>query len=375
MEIAKFGVEDWLNVWENDAVYDIAGSSISSMTVEEIIRCGPKTKEEFFNELLNKKMNYGWIEGSPEFKTEVCKLYKNVEPEQVLQTNGATGANFIALFGLINPGDHVISMHPTYQQLYDIPKALGADVSFWEIDEENDWLPHLDDLRKIIRPTTKMICINNANNPTGSVMDEKYLNELVEIAKEVGAFILSDEVYKPFTDEINVPSIIDLYDKGIVSNSMSKTYSVPGVRVGWIIANKHTSDIFRKLRDYTMICTGVLDDMLATYVLQNKEAVYKRNKKIVEENLAIVKEWIANEPRVTLQFPKNISTSFIKLEIPMETEEFCIKLLKEKGVLLVPGNRFERPGYARLGYCTDTETLKNGLRELSLFLREFEKNI
>ncbi|MPM83975.1 hypothetical protein SDC9_131045 [bioreactor metagenome] len=112
--------------------------------------------------------------------------------------------------------------------------------------------------------------------------------------------------------------------------------------------------------------------MIATYVLQNKEAVYKRNKKIVEENLAIVKEWVDKEPRVTLQFPKNISTSFIKLDVPMETEEFCIKLLKEKGVLLVPGNRFERPGYARLGYCTDAETLKKGLHELSLFLRQFD---
>lgn len=372
MEIAKFGVEEWLNVWENDAIYDIAGSSISSMTLEEIISCGPKSKDEFLNELLHKKMNYGWIEGSPEFKEEVCKLYKDVKPHQVLQTNGATGANFIALYGLINPRDHVISMHPTYQQLYDIPKSLGADVSLWLIDEKNGWLPHLDELKKLIRPNTKMICINNANNPTGSVMDEAYLKELVAIAKEVGAYILSDEVYKPFSDEIKVPSIIDLYNKGIVSNSMSKTYSVPGVRVGWIIANEETTEIFRKLRDYTMICSGVIDDCIATYVLQNKEAVYARNKKIVEENLAIVKEWVENEPRVSLQYPKNISTSFIKIDVPMQTEEFCIKLLKEKGVLLVPGNRFEKPGYARLGYCTDKETLKNGLRELSAFLREFD---
>lgn len=372
MDIAKFGVEEWLNVWENDAKYDIAGSSISAMTMEEIIACGPMTSDDFFKSLLQTKMNYGWIEGSPEFKEEVSKLYNTVRPSQVLQTNGTTGANFIALFGLLKQGDHVISMHPTYQQLYDIPRSLGADVSLWKIDESNNWLPHLDDLKKLIRPTTKMICINNANNPTGSLMDEAYLVELVAIAKQVGAIILCDEIFRPFTQDIKVPSLIDLYDKAIVTNSLSKTFSVPGVRVGWVIANEEFCDIFRKIRDYTMISSGVLNDVIATYVLQNKEAVYARNQAIVDENLKIVTEWVQQEPRVSLQVPNHVSTSFIKLDVPMETETFCIQLLKEKGVLLVPGNRFEMPGYARLGYCVDKEVLQQGLAELSCFLRQFD---
>lgn len=94
MEIQAFGVEEWLNVWENDAVYDIAGSSIASMTLEEILNLDPAGKDALLAELLQKKMNYGWIEGSPEFKEEVAKLYQTVKPSQILQTNGATGANF-----------------------------------------------------------------------------------------------------------------------------------------------------------------------------------------------------------------------------------------------------------------------------------------
>lgn len=372
MQVPCFGVEEWLNVWENDAIYDIAGSSIASFTLEEIIEIGHKTKEEFFQEMLEKKMNYGWIEGSPEFKEEVSKLYKNVSPDQILQTNGATGANLLATYALIEPGDHVISLHPTYQQLYDIPRSMGAEVEFWEIDEENNWLPDLEELRKMVRPNTKMICINNANNPTGTIMEEDFLKELVEIARSCGAYILSDEVYKPLEDGLVVPAIVDLYEKGISTNSLSKTYSVPGVRVGWVAANPEVTDIFRKYRDYTMICDGVFDDYLATYTLANKEAVLKRNQKLVEENFNIVKEWVANEPRVSLVFPKHVSTSFIKLDIPMEIEEFCIKLLKDKGVLLVPGNRFDVPGHARLGYCCHTEVLKNGLKALSEYLRQFD---
>ncbi|WP_153058328.1 aminotransferase class I/II-fold pyridoxal phosphate-dependent enzyme, partial [Streptococcus suis] len=114
---------------------------------------------------------YGWIEGSPAFKEAVSQLYEHVGPEQILQTNGATGANLLVLYSLIEPGDHVISLYPTYQQLYDIPKSLGAEVDLWQIEEEYGWLPDLEKLRQLIRPNTKMICINNANNPTGAVMD------------------------------------------------------------------------------------------------------------------------------------------------------------------------------------------------------------
>ena len=196
MKIASFGVEEWLNVWENDAIYDIAGSSIASFSLEEIISIDGTTPEDFFKGLLKTKMNYGWIEGSLEFKKEVSKLYKNVPAECILQTNGATGANLLALYSLIEAGDHVISMHPSYQQLYEIPKSFGAEVDFWEIYEDNDWLPKLDKLKKIIRSNTKLICLNNANNPTGTIFDDDFLSEIIKIADAVGAYILVDEVYK-----------------------------------------------------------------------------------------------------------------------------------------------------------------------------------
>ena len=98
-------------------------------------------------------------------------------------------------------------------------------------------------------------------------------------------------------------------------------------------------------------CCGEFNDALATYILQNREAVLERNREIVFRNMAIAQEWIDSEPRVTWQAPKGVSVAYIQWDIPMDDEEFCIKLLKEEGVLLVPGNRFELPGGARLGYC------------------------
>ncbi|GAQ00444.1 aminotransferase [Companilactobacillus farciminis] len=224
-------------------------------------------------------MNYGWIEGSPTFKKEVSKMYQNVAPDNILQTNGATGANLLAIYSLIEPGDHVISVYPSYQQLYDIPRSLGAEVSFWKLHEDKNWYPDIEELKKLIRPNTKMICINNANNPTGTILDRKFLKQVVEVAKSVGAYILVDEVYLPFDDSVDFAPIVDLYDKGISTNSLSKTYSMPGIRVGWTATNSQLADIFRKYRDYTMICSGVFSDQMACLILENKDKVLNRNKK------------------------------------------------------------------------------------------------
>lgn len=372
MKIAEFGVESWLNQWEKSATYDISQSTIASMTIDELLQTNGDDRDRFFDDLGKAKMNYGWIEGSPAFKQLVAGLYNDVHESQVLQTNGATGANHLALYSLIEPGDHVISEYPSYQQLYDIPRSLGADVDLWHIHEEADWYPDINELKQLFRPNTKMICLNNANNPTGTLLDKAFLQQVVDVAKSVGAYVLVDEVYLPLDDPSAFTSIVDLYDKGIATNSLSKSYSFPGVRIGWTVANDTVSDIFRKYRDYTMICGGVFNDMLAVYILQHRDQVLARNRKLVMTNLAILKDWVANEPRVSLIFPKAVSTSCIKFDIPEGTESFCLRLLKETGVLLVPGDRFDLPGHARLGYCTDETTLRTGLQKLSEFLRQFD---
>lgn len=115
MKLPRFGVEEWLNVHENSAIYDIAGVSISSLTLEELFALSGTNPEDFYKKLQGTKLNYGWIEGSPAFKKSVSQLYTGVKPEQILQTNGATGANLLVLYSLIEPGDHVISLYPTYQ--------------------------------------------------------------------------------------------------------------------------------------------------------------------------------------------------------------------------------------------------------------------
>lgn len=376
MELVQFGCEDWLNVWEKSATLDIAQSTIEALSLEEILSFEPDGGKAFMAKLMKEQFSYGWIEGSPAFKTEVAKLYQRVPEDNILSTNGATGANFLSILGLVGQGDHVIAQYPSYQQLYDWPKTLGAQVEYWQIKEENGWLPAIDELRQMVKPTTKLICLNNAAQPTGAIMTPSFLSEVIEIARSVDAYLLCDEVYLPLDEEIDYAPIADLYEKGISTNSISKTYSVPGIRVGWIATqDRNLCDEFRKIRDYTMISTGVFDDAVASLVLKHREKVLARARQIVKGNLAILKDWVEQEPLVSMIFPKAVSVSFLKFEElpPNKTEDFAIQLLKETGVLIIPGNRFDLPGYARIGYCTDEKTLREGLRKLSEFLRAYQK--
>ena len=374
MDIKTIDIEEWLNVWEKSATWDIAQSTISSLTMGELRALDEQDGATFYERLDREKMNYGWIEGSPEFKAEVAKLYRReVNPDHILQTNGCTGANLNAIMAVVEPGDHVIAEWPTYAPLYEIPRTLGAEVEYWELREELGWKPDIEELKRLVRPNTRLICINNASNPIGTVLDADMLGQIAEIARSVGAYVLCDEVYLPLENTEAFMSMADVYENAIVTNSVSKTYSTPAARVGWVVADEEISSRIRTYRDYTMICGGVFNDALATYVLEHKDKILERNRKIVFGNRDIAQAWIDTQHRVSWTAPHGVSTSFIQLDIPEDDEEFCRRLLSERGVLLVPGSRFELPCGARLGYCASEDVLREGLRLLDEALAEFDR--
>lgn len=212
MNIKPIGVEEWLNELETSATLDIAQSTIASLTTDEILALADDEQgglgmgaKAFYDQLGAKKQNYGWIEGSPDFKQEVAALYQGVDgrgidPRNVLQMNGATGANLAVLYTLVDPCDHVVAEYPAYQPLYEIPRTLGAKVDLWRIHEEDGWQPRIEELERLVNRDTKLICINNASNPTGTVLSREQLEAIAQIARGVGAYVLSDEVYLPLED-------------------------------------------------------------------------------------------------------------------------------------------------------------------------------
>ena len=371
MKIATFKVEEWMNLNETKAKYNIAETCVDSVSLDELFSLAGRGRREFFDTLSRRRMPYGAIFGAEELKAAICGLYRSAGADDVVTTHGAAGANHLALYSLVEPGDAVVSVMPTYQQLYSIPESYGAKVRILKLKREENFLPDLDRLRTLVNEKTKVICINNPNNPTGALMPEETLRGIVGIARRVGAYVICDEVYRFLTQEEGYPeSIADLYEKGIAGGSMSKVFSLAGLRLGWIATRSR--EAMREIllhRDYDTISCGMIDEALATVALEAKEAIIARNRAIVRENLAILDEWIAKEPRFSYVKPQCGTTALLYCDVDMPSEEFCARLLAETGAFLTPGSCFDEEHCFRIGYACSKEELKEGLAKLSEFVK------
>ncbi|WP_408011466.1 aminotransferase [Pseudalkalibacillus sp. A8] len=372
MKIKNFAIEEWMNKYEQDAVYNMAETCVDSLTVNELVSINGDEPEQFLRTLLNKKLTYGYIEGSPEFKEQVSKLYKNQSQENVLEMNGAIGSNFLVLYSLVKPGDEVICVHPTYQQLYSVPESFGAEVKPLKLRPENGYLPDLEELTSLVTDKTKIIIINNPNNPSGAIMGEGCLRKIADIARSADAYVLCDEVYRGLVQEPDqtVPSMADLYEKGISTGSMSKALSLAGLRLGWIVGPKEVITESIKHRDYTTISCGMIDDILAVHALKNYDKIMERNLKIIRENAKILDDWVKQEQAISYVKPQAGTTAILNYDFDMTSEEFCLGLFKKNGAFLAPGSCFELEGTVRIGYACDSQVLKEGLAKVSEYIEE-----
>lgn len=365
MKIRDFGVEMWMNAYENDCTHNLAETCVHSLSVEELLDLSGQ-REATLEQLLSTRLTYGEIEGSPRLRRAIAGLYRKQRPEDITITNGAIGANALTILTLVEPGDQVISVLPTYQQHYSIPESIGARVQILQLREENGWLPDPEELRGLVKNAggrVKLININNPNNPTGSVMEEPLLREIVEIAREAGAWLLCDEVYRGLCHEGEpyTVSVADLYEKGISTGSMSKSYSLAGLRLGWIAGPRELWEMLSRQRDYHVISVGRIDDLLAAVALESKEAISARNLAICREGGRLLEDFVNRQPHISYVKPKGGTTAFLKYDLPMESAELCRRLQRETGVMLLPGSALDMEGYLRIGYCNDPAITKAGL--------------
>lgn len=375
MNIKPFAVEEWMNAWEVGAKYNIAETCVDSVSLDELFALTQEDKQDFLEKFCARRLTYGDIEGKPEFKQGVCKLYRTLQPEEIVPTHGATGANHHVFYSLLSPGDRVISIMPTYQQLYSIPESYGADVQIVKLKKENNYLPDIEEIKALITPNTKMICINNPNNPTGALMSTSFLQELVELARANGSYILCDEVYRHLTQTDEwCESIVDLYEKGISVSSMSKVFSLAGLRLGWIAS--HDKEVIKSClshRDYNLISCGMFEENVAALALRHSDKILARNRQLVRKNLQILTEWVEQEPHVQFVKPQAGTTALVYYDLPLASYSFCEKMYQKTGAFVTPGDCFEEPQSMRIGYACDSDTLNNGLRAISDFIAMEEK--
>jgi aspartate/methionine/tyrosine aminotransferase len=374
-------------------VLNISETCAASISIDDLVSlCEDQNIEHPLK--TSTKLTYGAIRGSDALRDRLSSLYSiragsPLSKDNVLVTPGAIAANFLVLYSLIGPGDHVICVYPTYQALYSVPESLGAEVSLWTLKKQKKFVPDIEELEKLVKPNTKMIIINNPNNPTGITIPRSALQALIEFAKERDIIILSDEVYRPLFHGISPidteypPSMISMgYSKTIVTGSMSKAYSLAGIRVGWIASRSHELiEQFAAARDYINISVSQLDDRVAAYALSPSciHALLGRNIQLAKTNLALLATFVEDWAQYCSWIKPNAgTTAFIQFERrrkPVDDVALCLDVLEKTKVMLVPGSKCfgngeDFKGYVRIGYVCETEVLKDALDKLGTYMEE-----
>lgn len=366
MKISPFKIEEWMNQYEKGALYDLTTTCIRPLTIYELLQLSNMREVP----VLSRPLDYGDITGSEKLKLAIQSLYSNQELKNITVTHGAIGANQLIFYSLLEEGDEVVCVVPAYQQHYSIPESIGAKVKLYFLKEENNWLPDMEELAQVVTSKTKLLCLNNPNNPTGAVIPNWLLEEIAEFAKKNNVWVLSDEVYRGL-NLIGHPystSIADLYERGISVGSMSKTYSLPGLRVGWVCAREDLINEINHQRQYNTISVSILDEYFASVALENRDAIAERNFNIMNLGINSFTEWLNNEPFAECVIPNGGTTAFVRYKKDMTSRNLCKRLQNRTGVALLPGETMEMEGYVRIGFCATA--LKQALNLFSEYLHE-----
>jgi aspartate/methionine/tyrosine aminotransferase len=332
-----FRLEEYLGIWEFQGEHYLTASDAETLTIEELLAYADPDERARFERL---PLSYSPTWGGEELRGAIADLYEGLGPEHVLTFAGAEEALFWMLQELTGPGDHALVTVPNYQSFESIPLTAGAEVEGIVLDPAAGWEPDVEEIARRLRPTTRLVAVNFPNNPTGAICREETFRALVELCREHGATLLSDEVYRGLeTDESRrLPQAAELTDSAVSLNVMSKSYGLPGLRIGWLATrDRGLLERLERRKHYTSICNATPSEALATIALRNAGAIQARNRDVIATNIPLFEALFAAHPEaLEWQAPAGGCVSFPRYLGEDGVEAFCRELVETAGVVLLP---------------------------------------
>jgi len=370
MYISPFKLERFYSRHEFTAKYLLCSSDAESMSIKDLLALEDGATEK----LMGHWLGYTETQGAPWLRQEITKLYTSCNPNEILVHSGAQEAIFLCVHALLNKGDHIIVQTPCYQSFISVPESFSCIVSKWEMEyDEEKWKINLAKLESLIQPNTKMLIINTPHNPTCYQFTIDEVNEIIRIARKHNLILLSDEVYRGLEHDTNhiIPAFCDVYENALSLHVMSKSYGLPGLRIGWLAS--HRKDLLEKIwifKEYTTICNSAPSEMLAAIALRNADKIIERNLAIVKNNLAILEPFFEKYKALFggWKRPRAGVTAFVKLKKQSNDDAFVAEVLRSKNVLLLPGTIYNYPGFFRIGF--GRSNMPEALEQFTLYLEE-----
>ena len=339
-----FGLEVFFSDWEFKAKHHMTASDLESMSVADLLAMATAEQRDDFNNLW---LGYTETWGAPVLRAEIANTYDAMAADNVLCLAGAGEGIYAVTRCLLGPDDHAIVPTPNYQSAETVALSIcevtGIPLSvISESGKEDKWKLDLDAVKAAILPNTKLISVNCPQNPTGFLLDDKELTSLIEMCREQGIYLLSDEVYRGLELDMDkqMPQIADVYEKGISLNVISKAYGLPGLRIGWIACqDKEVLQKVERYKHFLSICNSAPSEVLTTIALQNRDKILHRNRQLMLENVVLLEQLFADYPGlIEWQRPQGGCVAFPRYIGPGDVESFCRSLLEESGILLLPSS-------------------------------------
>jgi len=379
MKIDRFTMERTQCLYENEVKFNLSESGVSPLSLGELV---PGKKER--GELDSLPLGYPHSTGRDSLRRNIARFYGGSDYESALLVNGGSEANYVTLWGLVGPSDRVAFMIPNYLQGWGIARAFGRQTDGYKLvmkrDASGAWKWQLDvaSLKKAVTKNTKVIVVTNPNNPTGYVLSDEEMQIIIDEARRVGAWILSDEIYRGA--EVSGPmtkTFFGRYDKVIITGGLSKAFGLPGLRAGWIVAPPKTISHLCQYHDYLTLTPSYLSDYLANIVMKPKQRdkVLNRTRGIIRNNLPVLEKWLAKHADIfDYERPTAGAIATIKYRLPITPVCLFDRLRLEQSVLITPGPHFGIGRYLRIGFGYDISHIQKGLRRIDRLLKELRPN-
>jgi aspartate/methionine/tyrosine aminotransferase len=365
-QFVPFQLERLLSTWENRVEYNLSESGVHPMSARDVLG------DEALGALARLPLRYPQANGIPALRDAVAALYQDATAENVLITVGAIQANLVALAALTQAGDAVAVLEPNYRQLWGAAQNLGRRITTFGLRPERGWSLDRDELERAITPATRLVAIVNPNNPTGRALNSDDRHAVVEAAQRVGAWLLADEVYAGAerASDAMTPTFYDEYERVLAVNSLSKTYALPGLRIGWIVGPVEAVARMWAWQDYATISAGMLGNQLATRALSRHERprIVARTRGYVRRGFEQLEAWATQRDDVEIVAPDAGGICLVKYRGPIASSDLAMRLIERAGTLVAPGDAFGIDGYLRIGFALPEDYLNAGLDRIGTVL-------
>lgn len=350
MRIAPFRIEQYYARYEFRAGFMLSNSDAESWTVGELLELEPGAEER----LRELRLGYTEAAGGPALRHEVSRLYDGLGPDDTLVCSSAEEGIFLLYHALLGPGDHAVVETPCYESALQLARSTGAEVTAWRRRPEDGWAHDLHALEASIRPNTRVVYLNTPHNPTGLLMPRPVYEHVLELGRERGFVVFCDEVYRELEHDpaTRLPAACVASESAVSLGSVSKTYGLPGLRLGWL-ASRDRGLLQRvlQLKYYTTICSSAPSEILTELALRHRETLAARNLALVLRNLPVLDAFLERHSgRFGWVRPDAGPIGFLELRSGEPVEAFCERVVAEADVLLLPGTVYDEPRHLRVGY-------------------------